>query len=320
MHEGGMRPIPMENNEIAIEVENLVVKYNEFVAVNGVTFTVKRGEVLGLLGPNGAGKTSIIRALTTLNGKCQGILRINGFDVLKQPSKVRRTIGLVSQQNSLDVFLNTYDGLYLYAWLQGVPRTLRKRKVLLLLDAFGLSEKKTKSVTALSGGQYRRLQLARIFLSDAPIFFLDEPSVGLDFQAKQSFWGYLRNRSHEAGNTIVLATNDLTEAEQMCDRIIFVKEGMIAAEGTVDALTSVLNKTMIDIEFSRAPSWNDDSWIKNSKITAQTGNSIQVLYHKNGEPFSTFIGEIEEKIGSIRSLTMRQPNLYDVFLDLMEKK
>lgn len=125
----------------AIEVKDLVVRYKKVVAIDKVSFTINRGEIFGLLGPNGAGKTSIIKALTTLKGNCDGIAKIHGFNVFKQPSQVRKIICLVSQHNSLDVFLNVYDNLYFYAWLQGIPRKTRQKKVLALLDFFGLSEK-----------------------------------------------------------------------------------------------------------------------------------------------------------------------------------
>jgi len=306
-----------------IEVRNLIVKYKKYIAVDNVSFDVSPGEIFGLLGPNGAGKTSIIKALTTLNRNCEGIAKICNVDVLKRPFAVRKLICLVSQHNSLDVFLNVFDNLYYYAWLQKVPRRMRKQKVLTLLDIFGLLEKRNKLVTSLSGGQYRRLQLAKIFLADAKVYFLDEPSIGLDVQVKEIFWRFLKETCKETGVTIILATNDLVEAERVCDRIGFLNNGKMATLGTPFELERMLNKVVVDVQFDKlygdALGLIQKNNFTNANVENQVGNIIQFRYFGNGSPLVDFIRDIE-CIGKIHSISMRQPNLQDVFLELVKNE
>ncbi|MGB9774651.1 MAG: ATP-binding cassette domain-containing protein [Bacteroidota bacterium] len=315
--------MPRNNVAPAIEVKNLIVRYKRFVAVDGVSFTVNQGEIFGLLGPNGAGKTSIIRALSTLKGSCAGIAKIHGLDVFKKPFQVRRIICLVPQHNSLDPLLNVHDNLYFYAWLQGVHRNIREEKVNVLLDVFGLSQKRRALVTSLSGGQYRRLQLAKIFLSDAMVYFLDEPSIGLDYQAKEIFWRFLKRTCKQTGITIVIATNDLSEAGRLCDRVAFLNNGKVIRTGTPDELESALNKKVVHVQFDQLHgsflSLSAEIESHHAQVEKVLDNSVEFRYQGNGGQLPAFVQELQ-KVGSIRTFTLRPPSLQDVFLELLSKE
>ncbi len=178
--------------ENIVEIENLYFNYGDFPAVKGVSFTVKRGEIFGLLGPNGAGKSTIIKILTTLLRPRLGRVRVAGFDVVKEPSEVRKRISLLMQERGADFFLNVYDNLYFYAGLHRIPRKERRTKIDELIDIFGLAEKRYASLDTLSGGLLRRMMIARIFLSEAEVVFLDEPTAGVDIKSRADFWKLLQ--------------------------------------------------------------------------------------------------------------------------------
>lgn len=307
----------------AVEVHDLVVKYKKFEAVRGISFFVRSGEVFGLLGPNGAGKTSIIKAITTLRKISGGTVRIHGIDVTRSANESRKIISLVSQENSLDVMLNVYDNLYFYAWVQRIPRRLRKEKAEALLDFFGLKEKKKALVTSLSGGQFRRLQLAKIFLCDARVYFLDEPSLGLDYRIKQSFWKFLKDTCRESGTSCVIATNDLAEAERVCDRIAFLDSGKIVALDSPVELSRMLDRTMIEVQFEEGIEVTptlvrkfEDTYGRIESISEQ---GIRFHYKQNGTLLSQCVQEFES-MGRIRLLSVRPPNLQDIFMELNTKR
>lgn len=265
--------------------------YNGLKALDGVSLEVERGEVFGLIGPNGAGKTTLIRILTTLTKPDEGFAYVMGFDVVKEPLRVKGVIGVVHQENNLDKELTVYENLLVYGFLHKVPRL--RQKIEYLLEALGIKERKNSLVSSLSGGMQRRLILARALLPDPPILFLDEPTTGLDPQARRTIWDVIR-KGKAQGKTIFITTHYIEEAESLCDRVAIIHEGKIIAMGTPDELKSRLGEFVLE------------------HIDAK------------GRLHQWFCKDQEEAYGFVREkgipLTIRKVNLEDVFIALTGRK
>ncbi len=303
--------------ENIIEVEELVVKYGNFVALNKISFFVKKGEIFGLLGPNGAGKSTTIRTLTTLLKPFSGRIKIMGYDIIKESHKIRGKIALMMQEHALDVFLTVYENLYFYAMLEKMPRKERKSRISELLDLFGLADKRNSPVFALSGGQFRRLQLARTFLSSADIFFLDEPTLGIDIEGKEKFWEFLRLINKNMDITMVVATNDLREAEKLCDRIAFIKSGEVIAIDTPENLKELINLRILVIKVTE--SIDNKDIIKNNHIIkgykVKENNVIEMEVSDCYNDLSMVLANL--KMGKhFQVLEYKRPTLEDVFVNL----
>ena len=227
-------------DEIALEVENLVKVYYPrrqapVRAVDGMSFGVARGTIFGLLGPNGAGKTSILKVLSTLSRPTGGRARLLGFDVVAQPLEVRRRISMVLQETAVEMFLSVRDNLLTFARFHSVDRNLARERAAVVLERFHLAAEADRKVQDLSGGQRRRVQVAKVFMVTTPVLFLDEFSTGMDPILKRSVMGYLREEARQ-GRTIVLTTQVLSEAEELCDDILIMNKGRQVARGDLHAL------------------------------------------------------------------------------------
>ena len=227
-------------DDIALEVENLVKIYHPrrqapVRAVDGMSFGVARGTIFGLLGPNGAGKTSILKVLSTLSRPTGGRARLLGFDVVAQPLEVRRRISMVLQETAVEMFLSVRDNLLTFARFHSVDRNLARRRAAVVLERFHLAAEADRKVQDLSGGQRRRVQVAKVFMVTTPVLFLDEFSTGMDPILKRSVMGYLREEARQ-GRTIVLTTQVLSEAEELCDDILIMNKGRQVARGDLHAL------------------------------------------------------------------------------------
>ena len=227
-------------SDSAIVVRDLVKTFKrrgqpELRAVDGLTFSVRRGSIFGLLGPNGAGKTTTLKMLTTLLKPTAGSLLVEGFDPMKDPLEVRRRISVVIQESAADLFLSVVDNLATFGRFHGLPtRTIRDR-IDDVLDQFELRSEATRKVMDLSGGYKRRVQVAKVFMIDTPVVFLDEFSTGMDPLLKRSIMARLRRESAR-GRTIVLTTQILSEAEDLCDDILIMRAGRQAARGDINTL------------------------------------------------------------------------------------
>ena len=227
-------------DDIALEVENLVKIYHPrrqapVRAVDGMSFGVARGTIFGLLGPNGAGKTSILKVLSTLSRPTGGRARLLGFDVVAQPLEVRRRISMVLQETAVEMFLSVRDNLLTFARFHSVDRNLARQRAAVVLERFHLAAEADRKVQDLSGGQRRRVQVAKVFMVTTPVLFLDEFSTGMDPILKRSVMGYLREEARQ-GRTIVLTTQVLSEAEELCDDILIMNKGRQVARGDLHAL------------------------------------------------------------------------------------
>jgi ABC-2 type transport system ATP-binding protein len=213
----------------AIEVRDIVKKFGDFTAVSGISFEVKDGEIFGLLGPNGAGKSTLIRMMVTLLPPTSGTALINGFDVSKKADDVRRSIGVIPQAMTSDLELTVYENLLIFAKLYGVPRDTRTRLIGQLLEAVELTQWADKPVKNLSGGMRRRVEIARGLVHEPRVFFLDEPTTGLDPVSRTAVWGMLRKIKAQRELTVLITTHYMDEADKLCDRIAIVDHGKLVA-------------------------------------------------------------------------------------------
>ena len=220
----------------AIEVQNIVKKFGDFTAVSGISFNVTDGEIFGLLGPNGAGKSTLIRMMVTLLPPTSGTAIINGFDVVKTSDDVRRSIGVIPQAMTSDLELTVYENLLIFAKLYGVPRDTRTRLIAELLEAVELTQWADKPVKNLSGGMRRRVEIARGLVHEPRVFFLDEPTTGLDPVSRTAVWGMLRKIKAQRELTVLITTHYMDEADKLCDRIAIVDHGKLVALDSPQAL------------------------------------------------------------------------------------
>jgi ABC-2 type transport system ATP-binding protein len=224
---------PMSN---AIEVKGIVKKFGDFTAVKGITFEVKAGEIFGLLGPNGAGKSTLIRMMVTLLPPSAGTALIYGHDVVKESDEVRHSIGVIPQAMTSDLELTVYENLLIFAKLYGVPRDRRSRLIAELLEAVELTQWADKPVKNLSGGMRRRVEIARGLVHEPRVFFLDEPTTGLDPVSRTAVWGMLRKIKSQRDLTVLITTHYMDEADKLCDRIAIVDHGTLVALDSPQAL------------------------------------------------------------------------------------
>ena len=213
----------------AIDVRSIVKKFGDFTAVNGISFTVEDGEIFGLLGPNGAGKSTLIRMLVTLLPPTAGTALIHGYDIVKQADGVRQTIGVIPQAMTSDLELSVEENLIIFAKLYGVPR---QKLINELLAAVELTQWRSAPVKNLSGGMRRRVEIARGLVHEPRIFFLDEPTTGLDPVSRVAVWEMLRKIKAERDLTVLLTTHYMDEADKLCDRIAIVDHGDLKALDT----------------------------------------------------------------------------------------
>lgn len=225
-------------NENIIEVKNLVKKFENFLAVNDISFSVKKGETFAFLGPNGAGKSTTIKMLTTLLSPTSGKILVNGEDPEIHQDLVRKSFGIVFQDPSLDDDLTALENMELHAALYSVDSKTRKTRIDDLLGFVDLNERKNSLVKTFSGGMKRRLEIARGLLHHPKIIFLDEPTIGLDPQTRNHMWTYLKNVIKNENMTVFFTTHYMDEAEKNADRIVIIDQGKIVAEGTAEELKS----------------------------------------------------------------------------------
>src|SRR6516162_653117 len=242
-----------------IEVRDITKKFGSFTAVGGISFSVEHGEIFALLGPNGAGKSTLIRMLTTLIPSTSGAASIYGHDVVKEADAVRRLIGVIPQAMTSDLELSVEENLLIYAKLYGVPRERRRRLMSDLIEAVELTKWKDKPVKNLSGGMRRRVEIARGLVHEPRVFFLDEPTTGLDPVSRTAVWEMLQKIKQTRDLTVFLTTHYMDEADKLCDRIGIVDHGkLVALDSPMKLKASISGNNMLEVSFpSTPPGWED---------------------------------------------------------------
>src|SRR5512143_3791865 len=302
----------------AIAVEHITKRYGDFTAVDDVSFQVKEGEIFGLLGPNGAGKSTLIRMMTTLIPITGGKALIAGHDVTKEPDAARRTIGVIPQAMTSDIDLTVEENLSIYAKLYGVPRDVRVRAINDLLEQVELTKWRAAQTKTLSGGMRRRLEIARGLVHSPKIFFLDEPTTGLDPVSRVAVWEMLTKIKEQRRLTMLITTHYMDEADRLCDRIAIVDHGKLVALDTPTALkASVPGSNVIEVQFVNPPAdWEQklQSLADVTSVQNQTAGMFRVLTG-NGSRTTTDLVEAAVKAGvEIHSLSVQNTTLDDVFV------
>jgi ABC-2 type transport system ATP-binding protein len=236
-----------KQNSSIIQVENLTRKFKDFKAVNNISFSVQHGEIFAFLGPNGAGKSTTIKMLTTLLLPTSGKIHINGYNPVTHQDAVRKSFGIVFQDPSLDEELTTYENMEFHGVLYGLSKNLRQQRIKELLTIVDLWDRKDHLVKTFSGGMRRRLEIARGLLHHPKIFFLDEPTIGLDPQTRNQMWSYIQELNKKEGITVFFTTHYMEEAERIAQRIAIIDHGEIIAQGTPQELEKLTKtKTLED--------------------------------------------------------------------------
>ncbi len=232
-----------------IEVKNLVKRFGDFTAVDGISFKVNKGEVFAFLGPNGAGKTTTIKILTTLLHPTSGAITLNNFDVVKDPNSTRHSFGIVFQDPSLDADLTAYENMEIHAVLYGLPSAVYKPRIEELLNLVELWDRRDSFARDFSGGMKRRLEIARSLLHHPKVLFLDEPTIGLDPQTRNHIWNYIKMLNQKEGVTVFFTTHHMEEADRAAGRIAIIDHGKIITEGTPAELKQRTNTETLEDAF-----------------------------------------------------------------------
>ncbi len=299
-----------------IETSGLTKKYGEFLALDRLNLKVDEGEVLGLLGPNGAGKTTTLLMLTTLLKPTAGTARVNGFDIIKEPGKVRQSIGIVFQDPSSDDILTGYENLKLHGMLYSMPPALRERRIGEVLELVELSDRKDSRVRQYSGGMRRRLELARGLMHHPRILFLDEPTLGLDPQSREYIWGYIHNLARQEKVTVIITSHYMEEVDRLCTRLAIIDEGAVVALDTPANLKRVIGGDVVSLRLRR----NRDGMFSHLDFVrkAETKGGMTYLTVVNA---SERLPEILRAAGmDAVSVEVHSPTLNDVFFHYTGKE
>lgn len=304
--------------EFAVEVDHISKRFGDLQAVNDVSFTVAPGEIFGLLGPNGAGKSTLIRILTTLIPPTSGTARVAGYDVLTDPDKVRKAIGVIPQAMTSDPDLTCEENLSIHARLYDVPASQRKQVTTHLLEAVQLGKWAKAYARTLSGGMRRRLEIARGLVHNPSILFLDEPSTGLDPASRMSVWELITQLRDEHGLTLFLTTHYMDEADRLCDRLAIVDRGQVVVLDTPVALkASVPGASVIEARLSPDLSDGQEALERLPSVRGvrPQGEALYRIFSDHGPGTAAALVELaRDRNVELTSLSVQSTSLDDVFL------
>jgi ABC-2 type transport system ATP-binding protein len=304
-----------EDGEIIIRVENLEHSYKGIKAVDGISFSVRRGEIFSFLGPNGAGKSTAINILITLLAKQKGRASVAGFDVSEDPQNVRESIGIVFQEITLDRDMTVWEILEFHGRLYNMPSEQRRKRIEELLDLVELSGKRNERTKYLSGGMKRRLEIARGLMTRPRVLFLDEPTIGLDPQTRLRMWDYIRGVNNE-GTTIFLTTHYMDEADHLSDRISIIDHGRIVITGRPWELKNTLGRDLIYLETKNNDAalllLKDHPGIRDMKVKSR---GFVLMVNEDGSRVLPAIIETLRAEGiEITAINLKKPSMDDVFV------
>jgi ABC-2 type transport system ATP-binding protein len=299
-----------------VEVNHLTKRFGNFCAVDSLNFTVNHGEVFGLLGPNGAGKSTLLRMLTTLVPPTSGTARINGFDIVREANDVRKSIGVIPQALTSDLDLSAKENMGIYAKLYSIPREKARRVIDDLLAAVDLTPWADKPLKMFSGGMRRRLEIARGLVHAPKIFFLDEPTTGLDPISRVAVWEMLSQLKRERDLTIVVTTHYMDEADKLCDRIAIVDHGKLAAlDSPLKLKASIPGKNILEVSFSEVPpQWAETLRALPAVAEVKAEENIFRISSHNGPLTTVELLAATRSAGvTMASLSVQSTTLDDVF-------
>jgi ABC-2 type transport system ATP-binding protein len=299
----------MSESRPMIETHALRKEFGKLVAVEALQLSIERGEIFGLLGPNGAGKTTTLMMLVTLLKPSAGSASVNGFDVVAEAGKVRQSIGIVFQEQTLDTLLTGRENLALHARLYGMSRALRARRMEELLALVDLEQRADDPVKKYSGGMRRRLEIARGLMHRPAVLFLDEPTIGLDPQTRDRTWNYIKRVVHDEGTTVVLTTHYMEEADLMCDRVGIIDRGKVVALDSPTALKEAIGGAVVRL---RAPGADVGALRRVAGVTTVDAEDdwVEVSLQQAHRQLAALLAAVP----SVQSVEVRAPTLNDVFL------
>ena len=301
----------------AIDVRSIVKKYGDFTAVKGISFDVEEGEIFGLLGPNGAGKSTLIRMMVTLLPPTSGTAIINGFDIVKQADEVRKSIGVIPQAMTSDLELSVEENLIIFSKLYGVPREKRVRLINELLEAVELTKWRDAPVKNLSGGMRRRVEIARGLVHEPRIFFLDEPTTGLDPVSRVAVWEMLQKIKAERQLTVLITTHYMDEADKLCDRIAIVDHGELKAlDSPMKLKASIPGMNVLEASFANMPAdWEATLQRLPQVDSVSRHDNVFRISSENGPATTLALMDLAAQRGvSVHSLSVTSTTLDDVFV------
>jgi ABC-2 type transport system ATP-binding protein len=304
---------------VAIHVDHLTRKFNELVAVNDISFDIGQGEIFGLLGPNGAGKTTTLAMLSTMLKPTSGSATVNGMDIGTNEDGVRKSIGIVFQDQSLDEELTAWENMDFHGRLYRIPGETRRQRITELLQLVELEDRKDDIVKTFSGGMRRRLEIARGLLHRPVVLFLDEPTLGLDPQTRNHLWVYIAKLAKDNGITIILTTHYMEEADRLCNRVAIIDHGKIIALDTPGNLKDGIGGDVITIQ-SPDPdaiiAALSEPWV--SRIERH-GSSVTIALKNAEQHVSRIVTLLTGKGIGVESIAIHKPTLEDVFLSFTGK-
>ena len=301
-----------------IRIKNLVKRYESLTAIDNVSLEIYDNEVFGLLGPNGAGKTTLIHILATLIKPTSGSASVNGYDIVKESSKVRSSIGIVFQAPSSDDMLTGYENLKLHSLLYAVPIHVREKRINDVLELVGLTDRKNHQVKKYSGGMRRRLEIARGLLHKPKVLFLDEPTLGLDPNSREIMWKYIDRLVKDEKVTLILTTHYMEEADFLCNRIGIIDEGKIIALDSPSKLKESLGGEIIKIELKNREELTKDvvetlkshSFVHGVELNDKE-DVVMIYVDDASRHLPTIVRAMDN---NVKSVNFRSPSLNDVFL------
>jgi ABC-2 type transport system ATP-binding protein len=304
---------------VALHIQNLTRRFSDLVAVDNISFDINRGEIFGLLGPNGAGKTTTLSMLATMLTPTSGSATVNGIDIGQDPDGVRKAIGIVFQDQSLDEELTAWENMDFHGRLYRIPADIRKQRITELLTLVELYDRRDDIVKTFSGGMRRRLEIARGLLHHPSVLFLDEPTLGLDPQTRNHLWNYIDALAKEKGITIILTTHYMEEADRLCNRVAIIDHGRIIAIDTPENLKDGLGGDLVTIR-SPEPAAAAEALREPWAVRVETHNDEVTVSLKNADQFvSTIVTLLNQHQVPIASIAIHKPTLEDVFLSFTGK-
>jgi daunorubicin resistance ABC transporter ATP-binding subunit len=299
----------------AIEIMHLVKRFGNFTAVDDLSLRVEEGEIFGLLGPNGSGKTTTVNMVSGLSKPTNGEVHVMGYDLRTQTRQVRQVLGTVHQETALYEELSAWRNLDFHADLFGLPAAQKKARIEKMLDLVQLSDRKDSRVSTFSGGMKRRLALARALLHEPQLIYLDEPTLGVDVQSRRALWDYILDLQKQ-GKTVFITTNYLEEAEALCSRIAIIDRGRLVSLGKLDELKQKFGGSVVEIETGQP--FTDLAGLRGMpgvKEVEQDGLLLKVTSQVGFQIVPQIINSAAQCC-EIRNITVREPNLDEVFLRL----